>query len=92
MEGVRHGQSKPLYSRVDNGINHVGLCMTAVTERIATLFGVLWLAVSLAGCGNKGPLYLPDDEPALEKPAETVSGPAETEPEHDEPDTGTEAL
>ncbi|TVP46584.1 MAG: hypothetical protein EA345_12490 [Halomonas sp.] len=26
------------------------------------------LLAGLAGCGQKGPLYLPDDEPAAEQP------------------------
>jgi len=35
--------------------------------RLPTLASALLLAVTLTGCGQKGPLYLPD-EPAAEAP------------------------
>jgi predicted small lipoprotein YifL len=36
--------------------------MAVVALLLASLAG-------LAGCGQKGPLYLPDDEPAAEQPS-----------------------
>ncbi|MFO8047012.1 MAG: lipoprotein [Halomonas sp.] len=35
--------------------------------RLALPILVLALLVGLAGCGQKGPLYLPDDEPATQQ-------------------------
>lgn len=37
--------------------------------RLALPALVLALLVGLAGCGQKGPLYMPDDEPAAERQA-----------------------
>lgn len=34
-----------------------------------TLFSLLILILCSAGCGYKGPLYLPKDKPAATKPA-----------------------
>jgi predicted small lipoprotein YifL len=33
------------------------------------LLPLILLALTLAGCGYKGPLYLPKDKPAAQKPA-----------------------
>ena len=44
---------------------------------LATL--ALALALALAGCGQKGPLYLPDDEQAAER-----YGPADAPPQDNE--------
>ncbi|HYC47585.1 MAG TPA: lipoprotein [Burkholderiales bacterium] len=41
------------------------------------LLGVLFAAALLCGCGNKGPLYLPDSKPQTRKPAEIVPPPPE---------------
>jgi len=40
--------------------------------------GLLLTALCLAGCGQKGPLYLPDEEPAA-APAGTDTTPSATE-------------
>ena len=63
--------------------------MTAVAERTGLIFLVLWLLACTAGCGNKGPLYLPDAEPVMEKPADTGSGPVESEPDQPAADAAT---
>ena len=34
-----------------------------------TLLSLMALAVLLAGCGHKGPLYLPKSKPEAQKPA-----------------------
>ena len=39
----------------------------------------LLLAIVFAGCGQKGPLYMPADKPAAKPPA--VSPPPRTQPE-----------
>ncbi|MFY0992772.1 LPS translocon maturation chaperone LptM [Halomonas sp. C05BenzN] len=49
-------------------------------HRIA--FAALALLVGLAGCGQKGPLYLPDDEQAAERygqPADNDDTPQDSE-------------
>ncbi|PXX92826.1 hypothetical protein CR158_03785 [Halomonas heilongjiangensis] len=55
-------------------------------RRLARTAAPLWLAlmlgVALAGCGQKGPLYLPDDEAAAERygaPADTDDAPQDSE-------------
>ncbi|WP_434062821.1 LPS translocon maturation chaperone LptM [Guyparkeria hydrothermalis] len=40
--------------------------------------GLLLATLCLTGCGQKGPLYLPDEQPA-DKPAETDTSPTTTE-------------
>ena len=40
--------------------------------------GLLLAALCLSGCGQKGPLYLPDEEPAT-APAETETTPANSQ-------------
>ena len=40
--------------------------------------GLLLAALCLTGCGQKGPLYLPDDEPNA-APAETDASPTATD-------------
>ena len=40
--------------------------------------GLLLAALCLTGCGQKGPLYLPDEEPNA-APAETDTAPAATD-------------
>lgn len=47
------------------------------------LLPLIALAVLLAGCGNKGPLYLPKPKPGTQKPGE----PAPTPPELPQDDT-----
>lgn len=42
-----------------------------------TLF-LLVLTLAMAGCGYKGPLYLPDQKPAAKKPATKSPAPAES--------------
>lgn len=39
---------------------------------------MLAVAALIAGCGFKGPLYLPQDKPAPAKPAAKPAAPAET--------------
>lgn len=39
-------------------------------KALAIMAMMALLLVSLAGCGQKGPLYLPDDEPAIEQSAQ----------------------
>lgn len=39
---------------------------------------LLVLILSVAGCGYKGPLYLPDQKPAAKKPAPKSAAPAES--------------
>lgn len=39
---------------------------------------LLVLILSLAGCGYKGPLYLPDQKPAAKKPVPKSAVPAES--------------
>lgn len=41
--------------------------------RLAPLFFALVLAVALQGCGIRGPLYLPDQQPSAKKKAEPHS-------------------
>ncbi|MDI5987185.1 lipoprotein [Halomonas sp. M4R5S39] len=55
-------------------------------RRLARTAAPLWLALmlgaALAGCGQKGPLYLPDDEAAAERygaPADTDDAPQDSE-------------
>ena len=37
------------------------------------LFVVVLAACFSTGCGNKGPLYLPDSKPAAKQPAKTTA-------------------
>jgi predicted small lipoprotein YifL len=39
------------------------------------------LAVLFAGCGNKGPLYLPKPKPGTQKPGEAAPTPPELPPD-----------
>lgn len=39
------------------------------------LLPLIALAVLLAGCGTKGPLYLPKPKPGTQKPGEPVPAP-----------------
>jgi len=48
------------------------------------LLALIALAVLLAGCGNKGPLYLPKPKPGAQKPGEPTPAP----PELPQGDTG----
>jgi predicted small lipoprotein YifL len=41
------------------------------------------LAVLVAGCGQRGPLYLPDEEPAGQE-AQTQASPEDEQEENDE--------
>lgn len=55
-----------------------------MARRAAPALGLaLFLALGLAGCGQKGPLYLPDDEEAAEQ-----YGPREAEQGEQESDEG----
>ncbi|MGJ7458181.1 LPS translocon maturation chaperone LptM [Halomonas sp. RA08-2] len=49
--------------------------------RLALATLVLALLVGLTGCGQKGPLYLPDDEPAADQvgPRDAANAPDESE-------------
>jgi predicted small lipoprotein YifL len=60
--------------------------MMATTRRLtlSVLFAVL-----LAGCGQKGPLYLPEREPRQADEATQTNGPAQ-EREEEENDEGEE--
>ncbi|MFT6101366.1 MAG: putative small lipoprotein YifL [Arenicella sp.] len=46
--------------------------VTMKLKPIAFLLG-LTLLISLSGCGNKGPLTLPDDEKKTERKTQTIS-------------------
>jgi len=52
----------------------------------AMLTATILLAISLAGCGQSGPLYLPDADPPADTPAEQADDPAEDD---DAENTGT---
>jgi predicted small lipoprotein YifL len=52
----------------------------------AVLTASLLLAISLAGCGQSGPLYLPDADPPADTSVEQAEDPAE---EDDAENTGT---
>lgn len=56
------------------------------TGALLTLLGLM-----LAGCGQKGPLYLPDDEDAAERygPREKAQQDEKQQESADEPATGT---
>jgi predicted small lipoprotein YifL len=41
------------------------------------LLPLIVLSVLLAGCGNKGPLYLPKPKPGTQKPGQPVPTPPE---------------
>lgn len=41
------------------------------------LLPLIALAMVLAGCGNKGPLYLPKPKPGTQKPGESPAAPPE---------------
>jgi predicted small lipoprotein YifL len=57
----------------------------SVARAILEIAAVLGLA-QLAGCGQKGPLYLPETKPAvIEQPA-TAATPAATTPAPEKPD------
>ena len=59
-----------------------GLPFTILPMR--ALLALIALAVLLAGCGNKGPLYLPKPKPGAQKPGEPTPAP----PELPQGDTG----
>lgn len=44
------------------------------------LLPLIALAVLLAGCGTKGPLYLPKPKPGTQKPGEPTPAPPELPP------------
>ena len=41
------------------------------------------LAASVAGCGYKGPLYLPKDKPGAQKPAAQKPAPPDAKPQEE---------
>ena len=45
------------------------------------LLPLIALAVLLAGCGTKGPLYLPKPKPGTQKPGEPAPAPPELLPD-----------
>jgi predicted small lipoprotein YifL len=47
-------------------------------RRFARIVAMLALTGWLAGCGFKGPLYLPPPKPGATKPAKTAEAPATT--------------
>ena len=58
--------------------------VTAGTRTAATLLG-LWLALSLAGCGQSGPLYLPGNPSEVEAPPAEPASADDDEDKDDEP-------
>ena len=59
--------------------------MSAIVAALAVATSVL-----MAGCGQRGPLYLPTVPPLPPKPVERIAPPAERAPAAS-PDTGTDA-
>ncbi|WP_240652677.1 LPS translocon maturation chaperone LptM [Rheinheimera riviphila] len=57
-----------------------------------TLFVLMLASLGLAGCGQKGDLFLPTEKPPVATPAEPAAEPASTQPEQQQPAaTGTTA-
>ena len=56
---------------------------TSLCSRALRLLALCLATAYLCGCGNKGPLYLPDSKPQARKPAEIVA-PAPERPQPSE--------
>jgi len=59
--------------------------------RLAALASCCALALLAGGCGQKGPLYLPEPQPQAVPPAGTVTDPASEAPPRRKPAAATDA-
>ena len=67
---------------------NIGKALNRITPGARVLLTTLScsLVMALAACGQRGPLYLPDEKPATNSPAEEQNSPDE---ENDEETSGT---
>lgn len=67
---------------------NIGIALNRKTPAARVLLTTLScsLLLALAACGQRGPLYLPDETPATNSPAEEEKAPDE---ENDEETSGT---